>query len=94
MVNSETPFVRTFPSLTIELVAGADRKTKNLPTSNEIAGIIPYEYSKVSFRDIRIYLRDNGGDSEWNYTNISQTHALCRISSYNPRISLTFVYML
>jgi hypothetical protein len=70
--NFETPFVRIFPSLRIELVAGADRKTENLPTSNKIASIISYEYSEVSFRDIRIYLRDG----ELNYTNISQTHAL------------------
>jgi hypothetical protein len=70
--NSETPFVRIFPSLRIELVAGADRRTENLPTSNEIAGIISYEHSAVSSRNIRIYLRDG----EFNYTNISQTHAL------------------
>jgi hypothetical protein len=49
--SSETPFVRIFPSSRIDLVAGADRRTENLPTSNEIAGIIPYEYSEVSFRD-------------------------------------------
>jgi hypothetical protein len=74
--NSETPFVRIFPSLRIELVAGFDRRTENLPTSNEITRIIPYEYSEVSFSDIRVHFRDNGHDGELNYTNISQTHAL------------------
>jgi hypothetical protein len=43
----------------MELVAGSDRRTENLLTSNEIAGIIPYEHSATSFRDIRIYLRAN-----------------------------------
>jgi hypothetical protein len=56
--NSESPFVRTFPSLRIELAAGADRRTENLPTSNEITGIIPYKYSEISFLDIRVYFRD------------------------------------
>jgi hypothetical protein len=54
--NSETPFVRIFLSLRIELAAGADRRTENLPTSNEITGIIPYEYSKVGFPDTRLFL--------------------------------------
>jgi hypothetical protein len=54
------------------LLDGADRRTENLPTSNEIAGVIPYEYSEVSFRDTRIYPCDN----ELNYTDISQTHTL------------------
>jgi hypothetical protein len=35
--NSKTPFVRISPSMRIELAAGADRRTENLPTSNEIA---------------------------------------------------------
>jgi hypothetical protein len=74
--NSKTPFVRIFPLLRIELVAGSDRRTENFPTSNEIAGIIPYDNSEVSFRDIRIYLCDNGRDRKLNYTNISQTHVL------------------
>jgi hypothetical protein len=45
--------------LRIELAAEADRRTENLPTSNEITGIIPYKYSEVSFPDIRVYLRDS-----------------------------------
>jgi hypothetical protein len=36
--NSETPFLQSFPSLRIELAAGADRRTENLPTSSEITG--------------------------------------------------------
>jgi hypothetical protein len=55
----------------MELAAGADKRTENLPESNEITGIIPYEYSEVSFPDIRAYFRDNGHDGELNYTNIS-----------------------
>jgi hypothetical protein len=69
--NSEAPFVQIFSSLRIELAAEADRRTENLPTSNEITGIIPYEYSEVSFPDIRAYFRDNCHDGELNYTNIS-----------------------
>jgi hypothetical protein len=80
--NPETPFVRIFPSLRIELAAGAHRGTENLPTSNEITGIIPYEYSEVTIPDIRVYLRDNGHDGELNYTNISQTHALYVLLHY------------
>jgi hypothetical protein len=60
--SSETPFVRIFPSLRIELAAGADRGLRTFQH------IIPFEYNEVNFRDIRIYLRDN--------INISQTHAL------------------
>jgi hypothetical protein len=74
--NFEIPFVQIFPSLRIELAAGAERRTENLPISSEITGIIPYEYSEVGFPDIRVYFRDNGHDDELNYTNISQTHAL------------------
>lgn len=62
----------------MELVAGTDRRTENLPTSNEVAGIIPNEYSIASFRDICIYLRENDNDSNdfGRYAHISQTHTL------------------
>ena len=69
-VNEDNSFVRIFPSMRIELVAGSDRRTENLPSSNEVAGIIPNE----SFRVIQIYLRNNEG--ERSFSTISQTHAL------------------
>ncbi|CEP10123.1 hypothetical protein, partial, partial [Parasitella parasitica] len=77
LMSSTEPdsFVRIFPSMGIELVAGSDRRTENLPTSNEVAGIIPNESSSRSFRDIRLYLRSNPGN-ENPYTTISQNHAL------------------
>ncbi|SAM01867.1 hypothetical protein [Absidia glauca] len=71
---SEVPFVRISPSVTIELVAGSDRRTENLPTSDEIAGIIPNEHTAEGFRDIRIYLRSVRGVN--SHTTISQNHAL------------------
>ncbi|SAM09603.1 hypothetical protein [Absidia glauca] len=72
--SSEVPFVRICPSITIELVAGSDRRTENLPTSDEVAGIIPYERTAEGFRDIRIYLRNVEGVH--SHTSISQNHAL------------------
>ena len=40
------------PQLRLILEAGADRRRENLPTSDEVAVIIPDEYSDASFRDI------------------------------------------
>ena len=72
--ESETPFVWIFPSMRIELAAGSDNRTENLPTSDEVAGVIPNESTSESFRDTRIYLRNSEGSQ--SFRAISQNHAL------------------
>jgi len=67
-------YVRIAPSARIELIAGNDRRTENLPTNNEVAVVVPNETSAATFRDIRVYLRNS--DSAHPYTTISQTHGL------------------
>lgn len=41
----------------MRLIEGGDRRTQNLPTTEEVAAIIPTEYSDRSFRDIVLTLR-------------------------------------
>jgi hypothetical protein len=50
------------PDLKLELVAEGNRRAENLPTVNEVAGIIPNEYGNDGFRDIRIYLRNSSSN--------------------------------
>ena len=78
--NDDTLSARILPSLRIQLITGSNRRTENLPTSSEVAMIIPDETSSASFRDVRIYLRDS--TNEFPYTTISQNHALYMPSHY------------
>lgn len=70
--NENISSVRITPSMTIELVEGRDKRTENLPTSTEIAAVVP-TYSKFDYRDIRVYLR---GTDQNSYTLIHQNHPL------------------
>lgn len=72
--DEEGSFIRVYPSMRIELVAGRDRRTENVPTANEVAGILPNESSSDTFRVIRIYLRNS--EHGPSFSTISQTHAL------------------
>ena len=56
------------------LEAGADRRRENLPTSNEVAVIIPDEYGDASFRDIVLAERRAPTDQP-RYSRINPTHA-------------------
>ena len=78
--TDDNPSVRISPALNIELISGSDRRTQNLPTSDEVAMIIPNETSSKNFRDVRIYLRNS--DTEYAFTTISQNHALYIPSHY------------
>jgi hypothetical protein len=60
------------PNIDIRLVQGKDRRAENLPTSNEVAAIIPDLSTENNIRDIRIYLKQQPG----RFTRISQNHAL------------------
>ncbi|KAI8980792.1 hypothetical protein BDB01DRAFT_836466 [Pilobolus umbonatus] len=73
-VDAGVPFVRIAPSMTIELIAGSDARTENLPKNDEVAVVLPNERTEASFRDVRLYLR--GNDSQFNSTSISQSHVL------------------
>jgi len=72
--------VRIAPSMNMELIGGRDRRTQNLPTSNEVAMVVSNETSDAGFRDVRIYLRNS--NTEYTYTTISQNHALYMPSHY------------
>ena len=62
------------PQMRLILEAGADRRRENLPTSNEVAVIIPDEYGDASFRDI--VLADRCAPNEQpRYSRINSTHA-------------------
>jgi hypothetical protein len=69
----------------MRLIEGSDRRTQNLPTTEEAAAIIPTEYDDRSFRDIVLTLRRAVNNisaslrdqysSEYHFQRISQTHA-------------------
>ncbi|CEG73986.1 hypothetical protein RMATCC62417_09264 [Rhizopus microsporus] len=64
----------------MRLIEGSDRRTHNLPTMEEIAAVIPIEYSDRGFRDIVLTLRSNNSlrqntRFEQHFQRISQTHA-------------------
>jgi len=62
------------PEMKMELIVGSDSRTQNLPTANEIAAIIPNEYSERSVRDIVITYKNNNRN-QYNYHRIHETHA-------------------
>ncbi|CEG69352.1 hypothetical protein RMATCC62417_05439 [Rhizopus microsporus] len=67
----------------MRLIEGSDRRTTNLPTTEEVAAAIPIEYSDRGFRGIILALRkrdrnDNirqGYDFDQHFQRISQMHA-------------------
>ena len=77
--GSENFHVRLNPQMKMELVVGIDKRTQNLPTADEVAGIIPNEYLEESFRDIIITFRKNINDNTENiaalYKRIDENHA-------------------
>ena len=74
--TSNETYIRLSPQMKMELVVGQDRRTQNLPTVNEIAAVIPNEYSDRSFRDILITYRNNSSNSANGlYKRINETHA-------------------
>ena len=56
------------------LEAGANRRRENLPTSNEVAVIIPDEHSNASFRDIMLMERGTPNKPP-RYFRINLAHA-------------------
>ncbi|PHZ16974.1 uncharacterized protein RHIMIDRAFT_243111 [Rhizopus microsporus ATCC 52813] len=53
------PYIIISPSMRMRLIEGSDRRTHNPPTMEEIAAVIPIEYSDRGFRDIVLTLRSN-----------------------------------
>ena len=62
------------PQMQLVMQIGADRRRENLPTSEEVAVIIPDEYTQAGFRDIVLNLRDppQGGSA---FSSITSNHA-------------------
>lgn len=76
--GSEEFHIRLSPQMKMELVVGADRRTENLPTVDEVAGIIPNEYSKEGFRDIIITYKESSSENHENlalFKRINENHA-------------------
>jgi hypothetical protein len=55
--ESNSPYIIISPSMRTRLIEESDRRTHNLPTMEEVATVIPIEYSDRSFRDIILTLR-------------------------------------
>ena len=47
------------PRMQLILEKGADKRRENLPTTMELAGLLPLEYGEPCFRDVVIALRDD-----------------------------------
>ena len=62
------------PQMQLILEAGANRRRKNLLTSDEVAVIIPDEYGNASFRDIVLAERYTPNEQP-RYCRINSTHA-------------------
>ncbi|CEG62922.1 hypothetical protein RMATCC62417_00155 [Rhizopus microsporus] len=74
------PYIVISPSMRMRLIEGGDRRIQNLPTMEEVAAVIPIEYSDRSFRDTVLTLRSNNNlrqniGFEQRFQRISQTHA-------------------
>jgi hypothetical protein len=61
------------PQLRLIVESGADRRRHNLPTSNEVAAIIPDEYGDAGFRDIVLAHRNS--DANRQFSIINPNHA-------------------
>ncbi|PHZ16687.1 uncharacterized protein RHIMIDRAFT_196960, partial [Rhizopus microsporus ATCC 52813] len=78
--ETNAPYIVISPSMRMRLIEGGDRHIQNLPTMEEVAAVIPIEYSDRSFRDIVLTLRGNNSlrqntGFEQHFQRISQTHA-------------------
>ncbi|PHZ11008.1 uncharacterized protein RHIMIDRAFT_293200 [Rhizopus microsporus ATCC 52813] len=56
------------------LIEGSDRRTHNLPTTEEVAVVIPIEYSDRSFRDIILTLRRRDQETLDTIKKIQSSH--------------------
>jgi len=63
------------PQLSLIMETGADMRRDNLPTANEVAMILPEEYSRGGFRDIVLAERVNGEVLDNGLTIINSNHA-------------------
>lgn len=61
------------PQLRLVMESGADKRRHNLPTSNEVAAIIPDEYGEAGFRDI--VLAHRNPDANRLFSVIDPNHA-------------------
>ncbi|CEG75461.1 hypothetical protein RMATCC62417_10497 [Rhizopus microsporus] len=57
--ESGPPYIIISPLMRMCLIEEGDRRTQNLPTMEEVAAVIPIEYSDISFRDIVLTLRSS-----------------------------------
>ena len=74
--NEDEPFyVRVSPEMKMDLIVGKDSRTQNLPTVNEVAAIVPNEFSPRSFRDIIITYRAPQNQLQHMHKRINETHA-------------------
>lgn len=62
------------PQMKLIMEVGADKRRENLPTSNQMAVIIPDEYGQSCFRDIVLATR-NPPHERQEYTHIDASHA-------------------
>ncbi|CEI92111.1 hypothetical protein G6F70_000773 [Rhizopus microsporus] len=74
------PHIVISPSMRMRLIEGSDRRTHNLPIMEEIAAVIPIEYSDRGYRDIVLTLRGNNNlcqntGFEQHFQRINQTRA-------------------
>ncbi|RPA89292.1 hypothetical protein L873DRAFT_1892119 [Choiromyces venosus 120613-1] len=63
------------PQMQLVVESGADRRRENLPTSDEVALILPEEYGEAGCRDLVLAKRDNSGPVSETLTIINQNHA-------------------
>jgi hypothetical protein len=75
LVSQQTDFrVLLNPQIRLVLELGADRRYKNLPTSNEVTVLIPDEYTDTSRRNLVLTVREAGREYPQIYTvNITHT---------------------
>jgi hypothetical protein len=62
------------PQMHLVLQSGADRRRENLPTSTELAGILPDEFTDESRRDVLLAVREPGRNGQQLH-RVPVTHA-------------------
>ncbi|RPA99986.1 hypothetical protein L873DRAFT_1789214 [Choiromyces venosus 120613-1] len=62
------------PQMQLVIESGADRRRENLPTSDEVALILPEEYGEAGCRDLVLAKRDNSGPMPGQYVTRTSWH--------------------
>ncbi|ORE01694.1 hypothetical protein BCV72DRAFT_320500 [Rhizopus microsporus var. microsporus] len=85
--EASAPYIIISPSMRMRLIEGGDRRIHSLPKMEEIAAVIPIEYSDRGFHDAVLTFRSNNNlrqntGFEQHFQRISHVHATYMLIHY------------